>query len=315
MLRVVLLVLAALPLSLASSPSFAEWVSAHGKRYSSREELVLRRSIYASNVAFIDAHNALNASWSMAVNAFSDLSGDEFKAAYTGGYRAAGARPATLFAPPKMAPPADVDWRTKGAVTAVKDQGGCGSCWAFSATGAIEGAYFISSKKLVSLSEQQVMSCDSKDGCGGGNMQSAFEWVIKNKGQCSEREYPYKAKNEPCRGNCTKEGFIKSYEGVASKDEAALVAAIAGRPVAVAIEADQASFQHYRSGVMTGACGTKLDHGVLAVGYTAEGSIIKNSWGAGWGDKGYITLARGKYNGDEGQCGVQIDPSFPVGEQ
>ena len=106
---------------------------------------------------------------------------------------------------------------------------------------------------------------------------------------------------------------IKAFYDVKSKSEADLVAAIAGRPVSVAVEADQASFQHYRSGVMSGSCGTKLDHGVLAVGYDASAFIIKNSWGAGWGDHGYISLARGKYNGEDGQCGVQIDPSFAVG--
>jgi C1A family cysteine protease len=106
---------------------------------------------------------------------------------------------------------------------------------------------------------------------------------------------------------------IKAFSDVKSRTEADLISAIAGRPVSVAVEADQSAFQHYRSGVMSGDCGTKLDHGVLAVGYDKSSFYIKNSWGAGWGDHGYIYLARGSYNGDAGQCGVQIDPSFAVG--
>ena len=289
-------------------PSFAAWAAAHGRAYS-RTERRVRAAVFAANVAAIDAHN--NAvpppSWTMGVNQFSDLTGAEFKAAFTGGYKASPLRVTSADAADATAAPAAIDWRDKGAVTPVKDQKQCGSCWAFSATGAVEGAHFLATGTLVSLSEQQIVSCDSKNGCDGGSMQAAFEYVIKNKGQCSEREYPYRARSEKCETNCTKVAALKSFSGVASRNEAALVAAIAGRPVSVAVEADQAAWQHYRSGVLTAACGTKLDHGVLAVGYGPDGYLIKNSWGAGWGDKGYIRLARGKYNGDDGQCGVQVD--------
>lgn len=183
------LLLASAAVASGNSPTFAAWSRSHGRSYSSTAELVYRRSIYAANVATIDAHNARNASWNMGVNQFSDLTGAEFKAGFTGGYKPSARGP--VWVPPStIDAPVSVDWRTRGAVTPVKDQGGCGSCWAFSATGAIEGAYFIASKKLADLSEQQLVSCDSSNGCGGGSMQSAFQWVMRNKGQCSEKEYP-----------------------------------------------------------------------------------------------------------------------------
>lgn len=174
------------------SPTFASWSRDQGRSYSSRAELLYRRSVYAANVATIDAHNARNESWTMGVNKFSDLTGAEFKAGYTGGYKPAppSVRGPTWEPDAAVDAPVSVDWRTRGAVTPVKDQGGCGSCWAFSATGAVEGAYFVASKTLTDLSEQQIVSCDSSNGCGGGSMQSAFQWVIRNKGQCSEKEYP-----------------------------------------------------------------------------------------------------------------------------
>jgi hypothetical protein len=185
------LLLASAAVAAGDSPSFAAWSRSNGRSYSSTSELVYRRSIYAANVATIDAHNARNASWLMGVNQFSDLTGAEFKSGFTGGYKPAppSAR-GPVWEPSIIDAPVSVDWRTRGAVTPVKDQGGCGSCWAFSATGAIEGAHFIASKKLADLSEQQLVSCDSSNGCGGGSMQSAFQWVIRNRGQCSEKEYP-----------------------------------------------------------------------------------------------------------------------------
>lgn len=303
-------------------PSFSSWARAHKRVYSSSEELSLRRSIYASNAALIASHNAAQPppSWTMGVNDFSDLSPSEFSSRMRGGFRPPSRRapPAPAAAGNSTAPslPASVDWTLHGAVTDVKNQGACGSCWAFSAVAAIEGAHALRSGNLTSLSEQQVCDCASKDGCGGGSMQGAFEWAIKNGGLCTLAAYPYRAKNQACRAGCAKQAAIAAFHGVA-EGEAALMAAIAERPVSVAVEADQASFQHYRSGVMSAACGTKLDHGVLAVGYgQVEKGLafykIKNSWGSDWGEKGYIRLARGSYNGAHGQCGVQMDPSYPV---
>jgi KDEL-tailed cysteine endopeptidase len=281
MLRALLLAAAAAAAAAASastSPSFPEWAAQHGRVYATAAESAFRARVYAANALAIDAHNRASDSsggWRMGTNGFSDLTADEFKARMTGGYapttRSSFRDPhRSLFAAsPDAPPPTNVDWTQKGAVTPVKNQGGCGSCWAFSATGAMEAAWFFYNKTLRSFSEQQLIDC-SGEGCGGGSFQHAWGWAIKNKGLCAEKSYPYKAKDGKCERTCAIEGRITKVHEVVHESEDDLLAAIAGRPVSVAVEADQSVFQHYRSGVMDGACGTKLDHAVLAVGYGVE---------------------------------------------
>jgi len=215
--------------------------------------------------------------------------------------------------------PDSVDWVAKGGVTEVKNQARCGSCWTFSATGAMEGAYFVATGKLVSLSEEELVQCDMTDmGCSGGSMEQAFAWVEKN-GICSEEAYPYTS-GSGVRGNCSHSCepavTLTSYVDVPPNDETALQAAVAKGPVAIAIEADQMAFQLYRGGVLTNpGCGTKLDHGVLIVGYGTDGGKdywkVKNSWGPSWGEKGYIRLNRGQTG--PGECGLAMQPTYPTG--
>jgi C1A family cysteine protease len=309
----------------ASIPSFSTWSAEQGKTYATREELVLRRSIYAANVAKITQHNAEAAAgehtWTMGVNKFSDMTADEFKARMTGGYMAkAKTRHAIAPVSAPAALPASVNWTANGVVTPVKDQQQCGSCWAFSATGSMESAIAISGKPLPSLSEQQLVDCsdaEGNEGCNGGLMDYAFQYVIDNKGITSETQYPYKAVDQTCNKAVTPVATISKYTDVAAGSETALMTAIVQQPISVAVEADQNSFQSYQSGIMTAACGTALDHGVLAVGYGTVGGqdyyLVKNSWGAAWGSNGYILLGRGAgFNGANGQCGIQMDPSYPT---
>lgn len=225
--------------------------------------------------------------------------------------------------------PSSVDWVEKGVVTPVKDQGQCGSCWTFSTTGALEGAYAIRYVDLVSFSEQQLVDCDNfknggRDfGCNGGVMDSAFDWISKKGGLCTESDYPYISGTTEKSGTCEKtcqlvsKSQIQNHVDVSSSSDTTMMEAIAQQPISVAIEADQRDFQLYKSGVFTGSCGTDLDHGVLVVGY---GSLngedyykVKNSWGTSWGENGYILLGRGsKYNSGDGQCGVLLQASYPV---
>jgi len=253
------------------------------------------------------------------MNAFGDLSHEEFKATYASGYRSIkDTVHRARNAPAKKThkdPPASFDWTTQGAVTPVKNQQQCGSCWAFSATGSMEGAYFIAKKTLPSLSEQQLVDCSTaqgNQGCNGGLMDNAFQYVIQNGGITSEAAYPYKAVNGPCQ-TAKSVATISSFQDVAQGDEKALQTAVLLGPVSVAIEADQQCFQFYTSGVLTDpSCGTQLDHGVLAVGYGTDATAgdfwkVKNSWGTGWGMDGYILIARGT-----NECGIAQEPSYPI---
>lgn len=308
----------------SSYPSFGEWMSKYGINYASDGELMYRREIYEANLERIASHNAQpNVTWTMAVNKFADMTPQEFRNRFTGRmFRS----PYTGFfsnislSTPTKALPSSVDWEEKGAVTPVKNQQQCGSCWAFSTTGSVEGAWFIAKGQLVSLSEQQLVDCSQKEGnqgCNGGLMDYAFQYIIDNNGLCTEASYPYSGSDGTCRAKyCTPAATIRSYKDVPSNSETALLNAIAQQPVSVAVEADQSSFQFYSSGVMTASCGTNLDHGVLAVGYgTLNGQDyykVKNSWGADWGMQGYILLGRGPKFGGSGQCGIQMQPSYPV---
>jgi len=299
---------------------FASFVAKYDKSYS-REDLLYRYNVFKANVDFITRHNRGNSSYTLGMNKFGDLPFEEFHAKYTGFNHVKRDFIRSKNVPPhvhRYSNPASVDWRASGAVTPVKDQGQCGSCWAFSATGSMEGAVFIAKKTLLSLSEQQLVDCSTKqgnEGCNGGLMDYAFEYVIANKGLTSETAYPYKAVDQRCKNPLPASvSTISSYVDVKSNDDQALEDAVSKGPVSVAIEADQAAFQFYTSGVFDDAsCGTSLDHGVLAVGYNVSGAkkywIVKNSWGSDWGNQGYIWMVR---KAGAGECGINMENSYPV---
>lgn len=318
-----LLLVASTSTNVNAQDAFQDWMRYNNKTYSAQYEMLYRRRVFYDNLRRIEAHNAEGHSWTMGANKFADMTATEFRVKYVaGGYRSRRAGNAHPNAIAASALPTSVDWSQKGAVTPVKDQGQCGSCWAFSTIGAVEGAYFLQNGTLYSLSEQQLVDCSSAEGnqgCNGGLMDYGFQYIIDNKGITSEANYPYTAQDGTCNAAEASDNYAKitSFKDVATNSDTALMTAIVQQPVSVAVEADQDSFQLYTGGVMTAACGTNLDHGVLAVGYGSTGGKdyykIKNSWGSDWGMKGYILLGRGsQYNGGQGQCGILMDPSYPV---
>jgi C1A family cysteine protease len=316
MMKFVVAALLAITLVEAVTPqesAFIAHVTKYNKKYDGVEEFFKRFNIFKSNVAYIESENAKNHSYSLGLNEFADMTRAEFFSQMTGLLPERPAGREVHTAPADFAPLDSVDWRSKGAVTPVKNQGQCGSCWAFSTTGSMEGAFFLKNKKLPSLSEQQLVDCagsSGNQGCNGGLMDYAFQWISSN-GICAEADYPYVGTDQTCKTTCKSVGKNKGFKDVAQGSESSLASAVALAPVSVAIEADQSAFQFYSGGVFSAACGTQLDHGVLAVGYSSSGSqnywIVKNSWGTSWGEQGYIRMIRGK-----NECGINNMASYPT---
>jgi len=256
---------------------FTSWKGKHAKTYKDDEEHTHRFGIFKNNLAYIEAENAKGHSYTLGLTAFTDLTHEEFKVSKLG-YRHEMRKELKSTAGPfryadtVVEDGEDVDWRKKGAVTPVKNQEQCGSCWAFSTIGSVEGINAISTGKLVTLSEQELVDCSNNGnhGCNGGLMDYAFQWIENNHGIDTERDYSYEGVTEQC--NKTKEAkhvvTIDGYEDVPQNDESSLMKAVKNQPVSVAIEADHMSFQHYTGGVFDASdCGEQLDHGVLVVGF------------------------------------------------
>jgi len=334
--KLILLTLALLAFSAVATPSFdineikslwSLWKDINQKVYNSLNEEAQRFEIFYHNYVMITIHNHEDKNLKLALNKFADLTDQEFEQfVNAGGFKYNEQEEASNRLQSEngfqvdysiLALPERWDWREHGAVTPVKNQGKCGSCWAFSATGALEGFWFTKSKNLVSLSEQQLVDCVTADaGCNGGLPIHAFKYTAEA-GINLETDYPYEAKDAQCRFNKAK--ALKVNDGftpVKIRDAAALKTTAVVTPVSVGVRADQPAFRFYKSGVVKSDCAVQLNHGVLVTGYETvngdEAFIVKNSWGPEWGDQGYIRISTdNEANLKMGVCGILLAPNIP----
>lgn len=306
----------------AAEAQFAEFKQTYNKKYESAAEEERRFAVFSANMKRAAALSRANPLATFGPGVFADMSPAEFKPYHNGEKLFAArvketGRPVAQVGEQKCR---KIDWREKGAVTHVKNQGQCGSCWAFSTTGNIEGQWKLASKehKLTPLSEQELVSCDTVDnGCNGGLMDNAFKWLLdKHHGKIvTEAAFSYTSGTgfaPPCPRDIDSRAVgavITGYHDLPHVEDKIASWMCEGGPVAIAVDAT--SWQTYMGGIMTNCISSQIDHGVLAVGfddtYHTPYWIIKNSWGPSWGEKGYIRVQKGT-----NQCLITSYPTSSV---
>lgn len=305
---------------------FTNFQERFSKTYSSLKELEERFNIFKENYINIINHNSdVTQNFTLGINQFTDLTPDEFHYLYLSGFNVPALESfgCKNFSSVNYAVPESFDWRLEGVVNPIRDQGQCGSCWAFATTANAESVWAISSGQLLDLSEEYLVDCANGEGyfnmgCNGGNPNSAFKYMIQ-KGQCGELAYPYKAGLTKQAGSCQTcfpaPVQFSSCSDVKPNDQVSLKIAVSQQPVVVAIEADTRIFQSYSLGVIDSvSCGTNLDHAVEIVGYGEENGkkywTVRNSWSTSWGQDGYVLIERSESTEDIGICGIAAQPSF-----
>lgn len=305
--------------STSPNAEFEEYIGKYAKNYVTLEEYNFRKSIFDSNMEYVRRENAKGHSYILGATQFADWTLEEFKSIL--GYkpmrpfRELNGEEETILGDYES-----IDWNQAGDVSAVPNQGSCGSCWAFSAVAALESAHAVHGDGLFKFSEQQLVDCDPQsNGCNGGEMYYAFQYYEQH-GACLEKNYKYTARDGTCKDSTcdTDSSSISSYVLIQDNDPSEIHDNLQYGPHSIGVAAGSIVWQLYFGGVVHESeefiCGHNLDHGVLLTGYNSENQswAIRNSWGTGWGDHGYIHIYDNNKKNSYGVCGVNMEISRPV---